>query len=78
MKTLRLMFMIVTVFWAAAAGAADSTERTYADPACSARDVNPERCVLQDGPRRNAVATQNPAAVPARSAAPANAAPPAG
>jgi hypothetical protein len=29
--------------------AAESTDRTYADPACSARDANPERCVINDG-----------------------------
>ncbi len=26
--------------------------RTYANPACSARDANPEDCVIQDGPPR--------------------------
>jgi len=30
--------------------AADSSARTYADPACSARDANPEKCVINDGP----------------------------
>ena len=76
MKTLRVSFLIVTSAWTALACAADSTERTYADPACSARDVSPERCVLQNGnPRRIVVGSQNAAAASARSGTPTAAAP---
>lgn len=32
------------------ASAAEATARTHPDPICSERDVNPERCVINDGP----------------------------
>ena len=53
MKIRVLLLFLVTGIWSAAGGAADSGERTYADPACSARDANPEKCFVKDGaPRR--------------------------
>jgi hypothetical protein len=43
-----------------AAQAADSTARTYPDPACSSRTANPENCVVQDGPPRAGTVPQKP------------------
>lgn len=42
--------------------AAVSTDRTYANPACSERNANPENCVIQDGvaPRRPPVSGTTP------------------
>ena len=51
-----LLAAVATMVWCASASAADTSERTYADPACSARDAKPERCVIQDGPPRRVVA----------------------
>jgi hypothetical protein len=76
MRTLCLVFVVITNVWTALACAADSSERTYADPACSARDASPERCVLQDGnPRRIVVGAQNAPSADARGATPTTAAP---
>jgi hypothetical protein len=55
MRTHALLLLVSTTVWSAFAPAADTSERTYADPACSARDVKPERCVLQDGPPKRVV-----------------------
>jgi hypothetical protein len=66
-----LLVLVVTTVWCASASAADTSERTYADPACSARDAKPERCVLQDGPPRRVVAgTRNATASEAGGASP--------
>jgi hypothetical protein len=51
-----LLAAVATMVWCASASAADKSERTYADPACSARDAKPERCVIHDGPPRRVVA----------------------
>ncbi|MGZ5163634.1 MAG: hypothetical protein ACXWIT_24345 [Burkholderiales bacterium] len=76
MRTLCLVLVVVTNVWTALACAAESTERTYADPACSARDVSPERCVLQDGnARRIVVGAQNAPSADARGATPTTAGP---
>jgi hypothetical protein len=56
MRIHALPVLVVTTVWSAFASAADTSERTYADPACSARDAKPERCVLQDGPPKRVVA----------------------
>jgi hypothetical protein len=72
-----LLSVSLAMVWSALAWAADSTERTYADPACSARDANPERCVLKDGnPHRVVAGTRGAAATESRgvSAAPAGSA----
>jgi hypothetical protein len=51
-----------------AAHAADSTARTYADPACSSRTANPENCLIQDGPpRQGTIPAQKPVASPPQS-----------
>jgi len=55
MRTHALLVLVITTVWSAFASAADTSERTYADPACSARDAKPERCVLQDGPPKRVV-----------------------
>jgi hypothetical protein len=39
----------------AAAYAADPTERTYANPACSSRTANPNDCIVPDGSPRVAI-----------------------
>jgi hypothetical protein len=76
MKTLCLVLVAVTNVWTALACAAESSERTYADPACSARDVSPERCVLHDGnARRIVVGAQNAPSADARGATPTTAGP---
>ncbi|MGZ5171669.1 MAG: hypothetical protein ACXWCY_29980 [Burkholderiales bacterium] len=75
MRTLCLVLVVVTNVWTALACAAESTERN-ADPACSARDVSPERCVLQDGnARRIVVGAQNAPSADARGATPTTAGP---
>ncbi|HEY0336582.1 MAG TPA: hypothetical protein VGC70_04520 [Burkholderiales bacterium] len=73
----QVLLVVVTTTWCALASAADTNERTYADPACSERDAKPEKCVLQDGPPRRVVAgTRNAIAGEAGAAnANANAAP---
>jgi hypothetical protein len=76
MRMLFLVLVVITNVWTALACAADSSERTYADPACSERDARPERCVLQDGnPRRIVVGAQNAPSADARGATPTTAAP---
>jgi hypothetical protein len=55
MRTHAFLVLVITMLWSAFAPAADTSERTYADPACSARDAKPERCVLQDGPPKRVV-----------------------
>ena len=52
----QVLLVVVMTTGCALASAADTTERTYADPACSERDAKPEKCVLQDGPPRRVVA----------------------
>jgi hypothetical protein len=52
----QVLLVVVTTTWCVLASAADTNERTYANPACSERDAKPEKCVLQDGPPRRVVA----------------------
>jgi hypothetical protein len=60
MKALGL-FAVLCAALAAPAFAAEDTSRTYAKPACSERNANPENCVIQDGPpRRMAFPTAEP------------------
>ena len=49
MNVPKVAFALLFAAGSVCAYAADSGDRTYADPACSARDVNPERCVINDG-----------------------------
>lgn len=54
-KSAWLLFCVMSV-WSVTAGSAETGGRTYGDPACSARNADPEKCILQDGPPRPAIA----------------------
>jgi hypothetical protein len=58
----------------APAAAADSTQRTYADPACSERNADPDKCVLATGPARSVNADDRapPNVTPTKPDAPAS------
>jgi hypothetical protein len=46
------VLVLMSIVWCAPAFGANPGERTYADPACSARDIDPQKCIIQDGPAR--------------------------
>ena len=52
---MKSIFILTLLFAMPAAYAADTSERTYADPACSSRTANPDDCILSNGAPRLAI-----------------------
>lgn len=46
----RRILLLALGAWSFGIFAAETGERTYADPACSERDADPEKCVIVDVP----------------------------
>jgi hypothetical protein len=58
------LFALLLSLAAATAIAADSGARTYADPECSSRTADPEKCVILDGPRKGGSTTETKTPTP--------------
>ena len=74
MKLRASLVLPFAILATASAVAADSTQRTYADPACSERNADPEKCVLATGPARSVNADDRapPGSTPPKPSAPAS------